>query len=284
MKRYLFALLLPLFVSHETFAIGKRWNLSFEASEVDSIRTKFDKNGVNAYSGVKTSSFDTTFVYFNVPDTFYQLYSFVYYQGTTYPAISIWEFGRGAINNNYKLHAYFQDSAVICTLIVKTDGITTGTANKSGIYSWDTTITVTQAHVYEAIFKPRFVGNDSSSVMTFTRNTDSADVVAGIPQPSDTFHTTVWGFVQDASSNAVPNARVTFSLVKSVNNMCDSVLVVDPEVDCLSDDSGYFQIELIRSYCLDSTKYKAQAKWRTGQTKTFNFLVPDTVSYHLVWP
>lgn len=282
--RYLLVVFLVLCVSHETFAIGKRWNLSFESSEIDSIRTNFDKNGVNAYSGVKTGSIDTTFAYFNVPDTFYQLYSFVYYAGTTHPAISIWEFGRGAVNNNYKLHAYFQDSAVICTLLVKTDGITTGTANKSGIWYWDTTISATQGHIYEAIFKPRFTGNDSSSVMTFTRNTDSADIVEGIPQPSDTFHTTVWGFVQDASSNAVAGARVMFNLVKSANNMCDSVLVVDPEVECLSDDSGYFQIELLRSYCLDSTKYRVQAKWRTGQTKWHNFLVPDTSSYHLVWP
>lgn len=283
------AILLISFVSHETSAVGLRYNIP--ADNIDSARSYFLKNTTEAKTWVTTASIDTTISYFDVNDTFYQVFTITYYQGTTKPTFSYWDFGKGAINGTYRLPAYFQDSAVSCTLLIRIDGSLSSTHVRNGIFNYDTTIAVTAGHIYEIKFKPVYAGSDSALVTTFTRNTDTATTVEVEVNPmvDDSLERSfVYGHLFSRSGDRIYGAIVhAKGLTGSGNPVIvgnDTILTIPNPVDTTTDTLGFFAFPLFRSnsFVRDSVYYEFWAEY-SGQRvwEMKKVFVPDTGQLNL---
>ena len=95
----------------------------------------------------------------------------------------------------------------------------------------------------------------------------------------------VYGYVTNMMGELVDNAKVTFSLNQPVNDTCDSLIISNfrEVVYTGKDSTGYFEIDLIYSSCLQDKAYEVKVSKRGGPMRKTTFTVPDAATYRLIW-
>lgn len=290
MSKWLFALLMfACSVQADTYQYKLKVN-----SDIDSLRTYLDSNGVQVKTWKTTGrqTIDTTITY--TADKYWQIYTYIYYTGSDSAASYEKHFGswRGT---NWKIHPHWQDETDTSTLFFYTDGSLTATKGRNSQQSYDSAFTVALSHLYQIEIFTKYSGDDSATNTSYLLNTDTSAIIEVVPSPSDTFHTMVWGYTRDGSGDTLPYCDVIFTLKRSVNNSCDSTIVVQSSVKTKSNAAGYFQKELIVSRCLlapgnASDSLNRRVKWGVKfvkgafQTDEHTFILPDTgTSYQVYW-
>jgi hypothetical protein len=109
--------------------------------------------------------------------------------------------------------------------------------------------------------------------------------------PTDPNLCRCWGhvaeFVDTGGYALAGNVRVSFSLPENAIDTCGESFAVPRSQSVYSNDTGYFQIDLIPTSCLGGKKYTlrfeqyGQLGRVSGQTTTWQVTVPDSGSYRL---
>jgi hypothetical protein len=96
---------------------------------------------------------------------------------------------------------------------------------------------------------------------------------------------TVNGFIQDHQEVDWAYATLTFTMPKNVSNSCDSAVLLRRSYTCETNSSGYFEIPLLVSPCIDSAKWQVVVSDGGGEkTTAHNFFIPsDSSTFRLFW-
>lgn len=135
----------------------------------------------------------------------------------------------------------------------------------------------------------------NSRSYTVAGNDDSVDVtgynlVTVLTSPSNTSLCRVYGNIYDALNLPAKYATVYFE-TNEIFNICDSTIIIGkPKYEKMTNDSGYFFIDLLKTSCMRGTRtWRVHAEYEDGngnliQTRYHDFAIPDDSStYRLVF-
>ncbi len=130
---------------------------------------------------------------------------------------------------------------------------------------------------------------DSFRDTTINITTDDTILVRGglgsIGAPAGGNEVRIFGFAYDIidTADAMQNVWAVLEAVNPANNTCDSTLTVPRQKMKLTDATGEFQFDVVRSSCLSDTEYRIWLQWEGGKSKVHVFAAPDQASFKLLW-
>lgn len=133
--------------------------------------------------------------------------------------------------------------------------------------------------------------NNITGTLTDTLFGYNWQIVVG--SPSDSSMCRCYGLIYNDEWLPISGAKITIKPPKGVTNLCDSTIVLrEQERTTYTDDTGYFQIDLVRSECYSTAadlQYSITVEKRNKhgilihEVREQKFVVPDTTTYRITF-
>jgi hypothetical protein len=128
-----------------------------------------------------------------------------------------------------------------------------------------------------------FIDTTFSASANDTLSIKGYDITVGAPSGGNEVR--VFGYAYDVldTADALQNVWAHIELVSPANNTCDSTLTVRFQKKEITDATGLFSFDVVRSSCLGNTEYKVWLEYKSGQTAVHQFTAPDQATFRLLW-
>lgn len=102
---------------------------------------------------------------------------------------------------------------------------------------------------------------------------------SGFPIASSPSTCRLNGTVRDGAGAPVSHAWITATIPKAKVSSCDSTLLVQSTVTTRANKSGYFEIDLVWSSCLNDEKWKVTISKKGFTDRNYTITVPDSTGH-----
>jgi hypothetical protein len=203
--------------------------------------------------------------------------------GENHPAVFYGPSGSGAGSGSYAVVIYAADTAG--TDAVLADVKVTAQDAAGGIAGWDYTnssgyVTLALDPATYTILARKIGYYWSNSTLVVSGN--ATDTAYGYDTETENV-CRIYGYVKDVSGNGIEYATVTATMPGRVYDSCAATLVFDNSVQTTTTTDGYFELDLIRSSCLNDKAYKISWSKRDVGEYSKQFTVPDSTTYLITW-
>lgn len=127
------------------------------------------------------------------------------------------------------------------------------------------------------------INGETDTVTVAGIQTDSVFVVShSVTAPSGANACRVWGYFYGAGGSPTYQDRlVRFILSGPARDTCNNANVPDDPNEVYTDSTGYFEVELIWSSCLEGKTYRVELEGADATVEAYT--VPDSTTAQLIW-